>query len=174
MLSLAGQGGDGRRPRPVSFVAVYQAFGPPRGRLVRLLMRMGCEREESCDIAQDALARLAERIDAVPNPEAWATRTAVNLYLSRCRHLRMRARRLPALVARGSAPDPAATVTDRMAVAMSVGGLDPVQRAIIVLRYFEDYRVREIAELLGKPECTVKYLIAQAEAALRRVLEEGQ
>ena len=78
MLLTGGHGGDGGAA--AAYDALYRAYGPPRGRLVRLLMRMGCEREDACDIAQEALARLAVQPEGVPNPEAWATRTATNLY----------------------------------------------------------------------------------------------
>jgi RNA polymerase sigma factor (sigma-70 family) len=172
MLYLARDGDDTNRPPPQSYESLYEAFGPPTGRLVRILMRMGCEREASCDIAQDALWRLAPRFDEVPNPEAWATKAATNLFISRCRHMAMRARRLRALPACTHVPDHGTAVADHVAIAQCLASLKPIQRAVIVLRYFEGYRLREIAEVLGKPESTVKYWGLSAEDALRRALRE--
>jgi hypothetical protein len=66
---------------------LYLRFAPPSGRLVRILMRMGCEREEACDLAQEALVRLSRQFEQLPNPEAWVTLTATNLFRDRFRHL---------------------------------------------------------------------------------------
>ncbi len=171
-MLLERYGGASDEPAAASYDALYRGFGPPAGRLVRLLMRMGCEREEACDIAQEALGRLAARFGEVPNPEAWVTAAATNLYVSRCRHLKMRARKHAALAFRPPSADHGTAVADQLAVAACLARLRPVQRAILILRYFEGYKLREIAEALGQPEGTVKYWGLQAEAILRRALDD--
>jgi RNA polymerase sigma factor (sigma-70 family) len=49
----------------------------------------------------------------------------------------------------------------------AVAALPRRQRAVIVLRFFADLSVREVSELLGCPEGTVKTLSARALAVLR-------
>ena len=46
--------------------------------------------------------------------------------------------------------------------------LPPRQRAVMVLRYFEDRPTREVAELLRLPEGTVTSHVSRGLAALRR------
>jgi RNA polymerase sigma factor (sigma-70 family) len=61
------------------------------------------------------------------------------------------------------APDAA----DRLAVRAAVASLPPRQRAVLVLRYFDDLSVADAAAALDCAEGTVKSLTHQAIAALR-------
>ena len=49
----------------------------------------------------------------------------------------------------------------------ALGTLPPRQRAVLVLRYYEDLPDREIAVLIGAKEPTVRSLASRALAALR-------
>jgi RNA polymerase sigma factor (sigma-70 family) len=51
--------------------------------------------------------------------------------------------------------------------------LPPRQRAVVVLRYYEDMPEREIAATLGWPVGTVKSSLSRALSALRISMEEG-
>ncbi|MBW4715713.1 SigE family RNA polymerase sigma factor [Saccharothrix obliqua] len=52
----------------------------------------------------------------------------------------------------------------------ALAALPPGQRAVVVLRYWEDLTVAETARLLGRTEGTVKSQAAKGLAALRRLL----
>jgi RNA polymerase sigma factor (sigma-70 family) len=54
-----------------------------------------------------------------------------------------------------------------VAVRAAVAGLPRRERAVVVLRFFADFSVREVADLLGMPEGTVKTLTARALAGMR-------
>lgn len=51
--------------------------------------------------------------------------------------------------------------------------LEPTYRTIILLRYYHDLSIRDIAELLNSPEGTVKSKLSRAKQALRPILKEG-
>lgn len=122
------------------------------------------------ELAQDALVRVVSNWSAVRqlgSPSGWAHRVAFNLansYLRRRLAERRASRRLSARTAVHQ-PDP--DTSTAVAVRAAVAALPRRQRAVIVLRYFADLSVREVSELLGCPEGTVKTLTARALTALR-------
>ena len=60
------------------------------------------------------------------------------------------------------APDPADQVSDRDAMLAALRSLSPRQRACVVLRYYEDLPVAEVAAVLGVAEGTVKRYLSEA------------
>jgi DNA-directed RNA polymerase specialized sigma24 family protein len=68
--------------------------------------------------------------------------------------------------------DPYGAVDDREHVRRLLAELPRRQRAVIVLRYYEDLPERDIAEALGMSPGTVKSTAAAAMAKLRAMLAE--
>jgi RNA polymerase sigma-70 factor (sigma-E family) len=100
-------------------------------------------------------------------PEPYVRRALATTYATWWRR-RWRAER-----ATGELPDrgdPAATgtVDDRDALWRALGALPRRQRAVVVLRYYEDLSEAETATALGISTGTVKSQAAKALAALRR------
>lgn len=56
-------------------------------------------------------------------------------------------------------------------VAAALGHLTNEQREVVLLRFMEEYSVKETAAVMGKNEGAVKTLTRRALAALRRILE---
>jgi len=126
------------------------------------------------EVAQETLVRVWERWSTVrtaASPEAWAWRVALNLTSSRFRrraaerraHDRMNERQP---VSGDHLPDEA----DRLTVRAAVAGLPERQRAALVLRYYADLPVAEVADALGCAPGTVKSLTHKAVEGLRREL----
>ena len=70
-------------------------------------------------------------------------------------------------------PDPAevlAREADARAVQRAVAGLPERYRTIVVLRYFDDLTVPQIASELGVPEGTVKRHLHEARELVRKML----
>ena len=67
----------------------------------------------------------------------------------------------------GTVPDHAARSSDRMALLEALATLPRRQRACVVLRYYEDLPVVEVARMLGVAEGTVKSQTARGLAALQ-------
>jgi len=123
------------------------------------------------ELAQEAMARLWRHWSTFPtdlDAARWLTRVALNLAKSSFRSRASRGRILEryghSLLQRESRPiDGAGAIAVRAAVAR----LPERQRKVVILRYFCDLPVAEVADVLGCPEGTVKSLTSQAVAGLR-------
>lgn len=139
--------------------------------LVRTAYLICGDPHEARDLAQEALARAYERWRTVSRhdrPGAWCSRVVVNLALS-SRRRRSRAARLPL---RAEAVDPEEPIDPQLIAALRE--LGDQQRAVVVLRYLCDLSIAETADLLGKPQGTVRSLAAQATERLRTRLAIGE
>jgi len=67
--------------------------------------------------------------------------------------------------------DPTSNVGEHEAMWAGIGELPPRQRAVIVLRYYEDLPDREIARLLGCTQATVRSQAKRGLAKLREAIE---
>jgi len=122
------------------------------------------------DLAQEALARCWRRWarSSFPeHPEAYARRVLLHL------HLRDRDRRPPpddgARRADTFVDDASASVDDRALLWQALACLSHPQRAVLVLRYYEDLPDERIADLLDCSASTVRSHAARALAKLRSV-----
>jgi len=128
------------------------------------------DRSEAEDLAQEAFVRAFERwstVSALDRPQAWLQRVVVNLSLSWKRRLAVRRR------SGGEPRRLQEQVPIDHDVVEAVRSLPPAQRAAIVLRFFADQSIEEVAAGLGKRPGTIRALTAQGIARLRN-LEPGQ
>jgi RNA polymerase sigma-70 factor (sigma-E family) len=140
------------------------------GSLARLL-RFGHvltgDPETAADLVQEALARTlrAWRRRPIDNPHAFVRKVMVNSYASAWR----RGRRAPTPLDLTELPagfDDLRAVDERDAVWRALRLLPARQRAVTVLRYYDDLTEAEIAAVMGTSAGTVK---SQAARALRRL-----
>jgi RNA polymerase sigma factor (sigma-70 family) len=152
-----------------SYEDVYLHLGPPNGTLVRILIRMTGDIDEARDLAQETLSRLWLNYEAVDNPDAWCVRVGTRLFLDLSRHRRTVDRFQP-LFNETSISD--AGPMERVAVRMAMSQLHPSQRALLILRYYCDLGLADVADILGLNPSTCRGLAVQAQAALKRLIEE--
>lgn len=130
------------------------------------------------DLVQEALIKLADRWGSVTRGAeyAYVRRTLYRDWVSRWR--RQRRERLaedPAPAAdrrHEERQDPVAAWEAGAAVRQALAQLPERQRAVIVLRYYEDMSEHGIAELLGISPGTVKSQASAAMRTLRRIVPE--
>ncbi len=121
------------------------------------------------DVVQSALLRTARRWrSARRSPEAYARTVVANLAKDRWRSLGRRPAEAP-LVHDVPVPVPDGLL-DRDALMRAARRLPPGQRAVLVLRYFDDLTVEETADALGITTGTVKSQTSRALASLRAAL----
>lgn len=147
-----------------------------RHRLVRTAYVLTGDYARAEDLVQTALVRTYRawhRIERRDVPELYARRIVVNLHASWWRRVGHRSERTMAFVPELPAPDGTEAVDRRDQVWRAVLTLPPRMRAIIVLRFLEDLKETETAEVLGCSLGTVKSQTSRALAKLRTQLEKA-
>jgi len=149
----------------------YDAFVVDRSqRLLRTAYLLTRDWATAEDLLQAALVKLWfawPRVEG--DPEAYVRRIIVTTHVSWRRRL-WRREVAQEYLPEPSTADEATRHADRDALWRALHRLGPRQRAILVLRYFEDLPDAEIASLLGVTATTVR---SQASRALARLRDES-
>jgi RNA polymerase sigma-70 factor (sigma-E family) len=126
---------------------------------------------EAEDIAQQTLEkafRSWSRIQESDSPAAYLRRMLTNTFLSARRPKKRQLEVLTDAPPELAAPPPGRE--DHLLLWPHVRSLPPRQRAVIVLRYYEDLSERQIAETLGCSTGNVKSTASRALQSLRAAL----
>jgi len=131
--------------------------------LLRFGVLLTGNRHDAEDLVQTALLRTALHWRSVRDPEPYVRRAMVRLHVNwRTRvRARMSAQPVPEL------PASDRDTETRLVLWQALAGLPPRQRAVLVLRYYEDLSEAEIATMLGVTRGTVKSTAARGLARLR-------
>jgi len=138
----------------------------------RAAYAVAADRALADDAAQDAIQSAfgaLDRFDETRPFGPWLKRIAANRAIDLLRR-RQRLRPLDQDVAWETAASESRE--DLRVVVEAVGALDPQKRIVVVLRYWLDLSVEEIAGVLGVPVGTVASRLSRALAQLRTVIEE--
>lgn len=154
-----------RRRRPSTLADLLEAYGRELQAVAYLILR---DRSESEDVVIETLLTAFERGGDIRDERAlraWLLRVATNQALGR----RRKAARLVRLDLSPDSPaggDLASESTTRLSLLDGVDRLPAQMRAALVLRYYADLPVEEVAAALGKSPNTIK---AQLQTALDRL-----
>jgi RNA polymerase sigma-70 factor, ECF subfamily len=131
-------------------------------RLWCALVAFSGDREIASDAESEAFAQAIRRGDALRDPLAWIWKAAFRIAAG---ELKKRGTQAPPISEpMYELPEPAAEVT------VALRQLPPQQRAAVVLHYYADRPIREIAELLGTSASTVAVHLHRGRNPLRDLL----
>jgi RNA polymerase sigma-70 factor (ECF subfamily) len=138
-------------------------------RIVRTAFLIVHDQGRAEEIGQEAFIELYRRwptLRSYERPDAWVRRVAVQRAVKHVKRERMRTERERLVVADDveHLPQPE--------VARAVRTLSPMQRAAVVLYYWADEPVADIARDLGVSESTVKQHLYRARQRLAELLHE--
>ncbi|HVF76037.1 MAG TPA: SigE family RNA polymerase sigma factor [Acidimicrobiales bacterium] len=139
------------------FVELYRERHEP---MVRLAYLLTGDRAAAEELVQDAFIAVHRSWGRVTQPSAYLRTAVVNACRSWGRRQVLERDRRPA------SAEHAFLVADEMWDLLQT--LPERQRAAIVLRFYEDLPDREIAEILGCREATVRTAVFRGLAALRK------
>lgn len=149
---------------------VQEALVKYCSRLVRPGGRRGATASGMRTVPLDGQQHRPQR-QAVEFAEAYVRRMVLNLYLDGWRRRKKWADIEPRVATDDRVKFPDSGITARADVVLALARLSPRQRACVVLRYFEDMTIEQVAETLGNAPGTVKRHLHDAMRVLRDVLE---
>jgi RNA polymerase sigma-70 factor (sigma-E family) len=134
------------------------------------------DRQAAEDLVQIALAQAYVawwRIRSPEAREAYVRRILLRTAIRRTRRRGWRAELPFAQPPDGPVADHAASVDLRLTIGPLLGRLPPRQRAVLVLRYYDDLSEAQIADTLGCSRGAVKSHASRALHTMRSYLEPG-
>lgn len=141
--------------------------------LLRTAYLLSGDHAEAEDVVQTALVKVWRnwsKVKAAHRPEEYARRVVVNEFLGSRRRHWWRESPMNQMVEHAAVPSDFRAVEDRADLRGALAALSPGQRAVLVLRYFDDLTERQTADALGISVGTVKSQCARALERLRTSL----
>lgn len=130
-------------------------------------------KDDALDIVQDSIYKAMTRIDGLKDPEAvksWFYRIVVNTaldFLRRSKKVRTMDHEMIEMHASGTEDD-----YSNFDLKRTLEELPEKYRSVIVLRYFEDMKIDEVAAVLGENVNTVKTRLYQALRVMRIKMDD--
>jgi len=131
-------------------------------------------REKGDDLYQDALLAALRKFRSLKDPSAfkpWLFRILVNTFRNRFRGRRRRIALTAEMLESMAGSDPRGPYVADRCVKQILEVLSPEDQALVHLFEIEGWPVRELAELFGKPEGTIKIRLSRARRKMRKALE---
>ncbi|WNC16943.1 sigma-70 family RNA polymerase sigma factor [Brevibacillus brevis] len=154
--------------------AFYQIMSLHKEKLYKVAYAFLRNETDALEAIQETTCRAYLKLTSLKQPAyitTWLTRIVIHL----CTDERKRKNRIVLdsshreTLREGEAWEAERAAT-RLHLEEALDRLSPLHRRIIILKYFEDWTIREIASVLGHPEGTVKTWLHKALGALRQDL----
>jgi len=152
--------------QPIEYSAFFRTEFARVLRTIELMLRDHGRAEE---ITQDAFVQLLlnwPKVSRYERPDAWVRRVAIRLAARSARRERLFA------ILRLDVPEAAAPPGSRYDLPAAIRRLSMSQRAAIVLHYYEDRPVSDIAAILGCAEPTARVHLHRGRRRLAELLGE--
>ena len=165
-------------PRQVTF---SDAVREHQDEVYGVALRITGDRDSALDVTSSTFLkayRAFDRYDPSRPVRFWLLRIATNEAISHARRRGREMRRRADEDAAGLLPDPALAPDalsiareDQARIRAAVAALPELYRVVVVLRYFNELGVDEIAQVTGRPASTVGVQLLRGRALLRSALE---
>ncbi len=142
--------------------------------LLRSAFLLTGDRVDAEELVQDTLVRLYPnwgRVQAAEVPLAYVRRSLTNNFLNGRRRRSAGDLLFAEPPERAYEPDLGSQLSDRQLVRRLLDGLPARQRAVLVLRFFEDLEDAEIASIIGCRRGTVRSIVSRGLQQLRAETE---
>lgn len=144
-------------------LTLEQVFHQQWQSLLKLATLMTGSREDAEDVVQSAFVTANARWEQIREPEKYLRTAVINGANGHLRR-RYRDRRRP------SSPEPVTRIPEIDETWAQIRRLSHNQRAVVVLRFYEDLPLSEIAQILDRRPSTVRSDLRRALNKLRRTI----
>ena len=152
-------------------------FEQTSGPVYRLLLRLSGNPDDAFDLTEETYLKAFaafEQFDGRSSPKTWLIRIAVNEALQIRRRNQVLKRKLKQLASRvDDNGEPLMNAVSRIDVNEALNGLEPSDRAILLLRYHEQLDYAAISRAASIPPGTVASRLNRARQRLRAMLNGG-
>ena len=155
-------------------LAFAQLAAASSDRLFAIALRIVRDFDLASDVLQMALLQIWRDLRSLRDPdrfEAWSYRVIVHVCQAELRRHRRRREASDLLASEAVVPDASISIAARDELDRAFARLTVHQRAILVLRYYGDQSIPEIAATLGVRPGTVKSRLHYAREAMRAAVE---
>jgi RNA polymerase sigma-70 factor, ECF subfamily len=135
--------------------------------------RLVGDRELAHDLTQEAFARMVARWRRIDDPRSYVYRVATNLVRRSWRE-RDRSRLATEAVAASLVTEWPGPDTSAVGLRDAVSALPRRLREVVLLHYFADLSVTDVAAAVGRPPGTVKRQLSEARTCLASALEDSR
>lgn len=126
---------------------------------------------DAADAIQDTALTCYEKIGTLKNPSVFRT-WSFKILVNHCRRIlkeRHKMASIQTLHGHDNSPGPEKEVTDNIEFFRLMDQIDAKYRLVLLLYYAEEFSVKEIAELLGLNENTVKTRLSRGRELYRKL-----
>lgn len=153
--------------------ALFHQYGPQLQRMCYLYLK-------DYHLAEDAVSEtFLKAYRTLPSfrweasPKTWLVRIAINICKSQMRSSAYREQTLDEIPEPAILTDTSKQTEERLWGCREIMSLPEKYREVILLRYYQEFTVKEIARILGLPASTISGRLKRAKAMLKPLLEEG-
>lgn len=129
----------------------------------RSLLAYSRDPEIASDAVAEAFTLALESSDRISSPAGWLWKVAFRTATAELRRRRRSAGKVPERPQEWPAP--------AVEMLSALGGLSPRQRGAIVLHYYADRPVNEVARILGSTPAAVRVHLMRGRRRLREIME---
>jgi RNA polymerase sigma-70 factor (ECF subfamily) len=138
-------------------------------RVAFLLIKLGASRADAEDAAQETMVEVWQKWDSIDNPAAWVCAVAVFKY-RKLLSKRPTTVSLPESVSATTVAPDLIFLAEEQQHVLSVFHLLPLMQRIVLALTYDGFTCREIAELLGITEATVRSHLRHARNNLKEMM----
>jgi RNA polymerase sigma-70 factor, ECF subfamily len=156
------------------FDEFFETFFEP---VARALMLAGAQREASRDAAQEAFVRALRRwrhVRELGRPDGWVYVVAMNCLRDDWRRKDRTSKRRGEVARTVTGVEPGTAVVTQLTVRDAIATLPVRQRQAVVLRYFADLPLADVADAMGCAVGTVQSTLHAARTSLRIELTDEE
>ena len=154
-------------------LALQQILKSEKDKLYRMAYTYVKNEEDALEIFQQTVLQAIESVHQVKEPayfSTWLTRICINKALA----IIKKNKKLVVLEdveERGTEHDASSDIVQQLDVANAMDLLPEKYKTALMLRFYQDFTVNQIAEVMGCPEGTVKTLVHRGLALLKKELK---